>query len=178
MAAAADNRRRPLRHHEARLILGIGLVGMLLTGSGAFIALMPDPVAPELTVYTLDGRSIPLASLRGKPVLVTFWATTCPACVQEIPHLAALYREWQPAGLEIIGIAMAYDPPHYVLQMIEHRRIPYPIALDPLGEAAQAFGNVRLTPTSFLISPQGRIAEQRVGAWNPSALRASIQAMF
>ncbi|MEE4377158.1 MAG: TlpA disulfide reductase family protein [Candidatus Competibacteraceae bacterium] len=161
-----------------RVILGAGLIGVLLIAGGAISVLMPAEVAPKLTVYTLDGRAIQLTSLQGKPVLVTFWATTCPACVQEIPHLTALYSELHPQGLEIVGIAMAYDPPNYVLQMVEHRRIPYPIALDPLGEAAQAFGDVRLTPTSFLISPQGRIVEQHVGAWDQAALRESIRSML
>jgi len=161
-----------------RVILSVGLVGLLLLASSAVRFFIPVEDAPELTIYTLDGRSIALESLRGKPVLVTFWATTCSACVQEIPHLTALYRELHPQGLEIVGIAMAYDPPNYVLRMVEQRRIPYPIALDPLGEAAQAFGNVRFTPTSFLISPQGRIVDQRVGVWDQAALRESIHSML
>lgn len=158
-----------------RRALTSGLVLALLLG---VFWLRSPAQAPELTVYALDGQVIELAELRGKPVLVTFWATTCPACVKEIPHLSALYQELNPHGLEIIGIAMAYDPPNYVLKMTQQREIPYPIALDPQGEAALAFGDVLATPTSFLISPQGRIVQRRLGAWDMRALRDTISEML
>jgi peroxiredoxin len=154
-------------------IVALGLAAVLAAGVALFRMQAPAQ-APALTLYALDGRAVHLAELRGKPLLITFWATTCPACVKEIPHLSALYQELKPRGLEIIGIAMAYDPPHYVLRMTRQHRIPYPIVLDPLGEAAKAFGDVQLTPSSFLVSPQGRIIQRRLGAWDMEALRETL----
>src|SRR5690606_26153841 len=75
--------------------------------------------APEVNFTTLDGREINLADLRGQPVLVTFWATTCPGCVAEIPHLKNLYSELGPQGMELIAVAMSYDPPEQVAAMVE-----------------------------------------------------------
>jgi peroxiredoxin len=133
---------------------------------------------PDIALITLNGEELQLANLRGRPVLVTFWATTCHSCVREIPHLIALYNELAPQGLEIIGIAMSYDPPNRVLALRNARNIPYPIALDIHGDAARAFGDVRLTPTSFLIATDGRIVFQRTGEMNMAALRRDIIAML
>lgn len=134
--------------------------------------------APDIGLMTVDGRELQLANLQGRPVLVTFWATTCNSCISEIPHLIALYDELAPQGLEIIGITMDYDPPNRVLALRKARNIPYPVVLDIQAEAARAFGDVRLTPTSFLIAPNGQIAHQRTGKMNMAALRRDILAML
>jgi len=135
-------------------------------------------VSPDISLLDIDGKELRLADYRGKPLLVTFWATTCPGCIREMPHLIELYRELAPRGLEIIGITMDYDPPNHVLAMREARRIPYPIALDIHADAARAFGDVRLTPTSFLIAPDGRIVYQVVGELDIDKLRADIIGML
>lgn len=134
--------------------------------------------APELTLQTLDGRALSLSQLRGKPVLVTFWATTCPVCVKEIPYLARLYEELRPQGLELIAIAMAYDPPSYVMQMAQQRRIPYPVALDVHSTAAESFGGVTLIPAAFLISPQGHLAQRYLGEMDLDQVRRAILQML
>lgn len=134
--------------------------------------------APPLAGQTLDGRTLTLEQLRGKPVLVTFWATSCPSCIEEMPHLVNLYRDLNPKGLEIIGVAMAYDPPEQVRALVKQREIPFPIVIDSQERIAQAFDNVRLTPTSVLISPQGRIVHYRLGLLDMPKLRDAIQEML
>ena len=129
---------------------------------------------PDISLMTIKGEEIQLASLQGRPLLVTFWATTCSPCVREIPHLIELYKDLAPQGLEIIGIAMDYDPPNRVVDMSKARNIPYPIALDIHGDAARAFGNIHLTPTSFLIAPDGRIVYRKLGTINMVSLRKDI----
>jgi thiol-disulfide isomerase/thioredoxin len=111
-------------------------------------------------------------------VLVTFWATTCPSCIEEMPHLIELYRELNPKGLEIIGVAMVYDPPAQVRAMAEQRQIPYPIVLDSEERIAREFDNVRVTPTTVLISPEGRIVHYRLGFLDMPKLRDTIEAML
>ena len=134
--------------------------------------------APPLVGQTLDGRTLTLEQLRGKPVLVTFWATTCPSCIEEMPHLIELYRELNAKGLEIIGVAMAYDPPEQVRALVRQRQVPYPIVLDTQARIAQEFDNVRLTPTTVLISPQGRIVHYRLGLLDMPKLREKIREML
>lgn len=134
--------------------------------------------APDIKLTITDGSTIELHQLRGKPVLVTFWATSCRGCVREMPHLIALYDELSNDGLEIIGVAMPYDPPNRVVKMISERAIPYPIAIDIEGNALLAFGDIIATPTSFLIAPDGTIAKHTTGEMNIDELRNTIISML
>ena len=111
-------------------------------------------------------------------MLVTFWATTCAGCAKEMPHLVTLYEEFAPQGLEIISIAMSYDPPNQVLEMTKRKQIPYPIALDIDGSVANAFGNVTLTPTSFLIAPDGTIVKHKIGKMDMKKIKDYVIAML
>lgn len=134
--------------------------------------------APEVNFTTLDGREINLADLRGQPVLVTFWATTCPGCVAEIPHLKNLYSELGPQGMELIAVAMSYDPPEQVAAMVEERDMFYPIVLDKDDRIANAFGDIRLTPTTVLIDPDGRIVWRRLGELDMQQVKRQIVGML
>lgn len=154
----------------------IGVLALSLIAGAAYIWLSPgqgEP-APQITYTLLDGREVPQAELAGKPTLVTFWATTCVTCVQEIPHLVDLYEELQPRGFEIVAVAMEYDPPQQVEKLVEMRGLNYPVALDQDGSAAEAFGDVRLTPTTFLINPQGRIVQRTLGLLDMDLVRSRI----
>lgn len=131
--------------------------------------------APDITFQTIDNRKIDLQSLRGRPVLVTFWATTCSGCMHEMPHLISLYNEYKNKGLEIIGVAMPYDIPSHVVQLVNERNVPYPIALDVDSSITSAFGNVMLTPTSFLIAPDGTIIKHKIGEMDIESLRKQIK---
>ena len=148
------------------LITGAGWLWLIPRGSGA---------APVVSLKITDGRVIHLQDLHGKPVLITFWATTCRSCIKEMPHLISLYDELSDKGLEIIGVAMSYDPPNQVMELINQRRVSYPIALDVDGAIAKAFDNVMLTPTSFLISPDGKIVKHKIGEMDMDKLQQQIE---
>lgn len=134
-------------------------------------------VAPGVTFKTITGESIRLADLRGKPALITFWATDCPGCIEEIPHLIALHSEFAGQGLTVIAAAMHYDPPNHVLEMAKSRQIPYAIALDTDGTLAEHFDNVQLTPTTFLIDRAGNIVMQKVGVFDLADMRQRLTHM-
>ena len=136
-------------------------------------------LAPDLKLSAFNSdRIIDLKALRGRPVLVTFWATSCQGCIKEMPHLIELYKELAPKGLEIIAIAMSYDRPDHILEMQKQKQIPYPIVYDGVNEASRAFGDIRLTPTTFLINPQGQIVRQKIGEIDMKRLHAQIMAML
>lgn len=131
-------------------------------------------VVPETTFSTITGKKIALHDLRGRPVIVTFWATDCASCIREIPHLVELYQQYHAKGLEIIAVAMAYDPPNHVIDMSKAQQLPYPVALDMQSENAHAFGDVSLTPTTFLIAPDGSIALQKTGLFELNDMKAQL----
>ena len=160
--------------------VSFGLVALLLLLSVGYHWLVPKHIqqAPEVSFNIVDGRTLSLSQLKGRPVLVVFWATTCESCIKEIPHLIDLYHEFSPRGLEIIAVAMAYDPPNQVMEMRQRIPIPYPIAIDVQGKIARAFADVRLTPTTFLIGPQGQIVIQKTGMLDMKKMRSKLQSML
>lgn len=135
----------------------------------------PDISSVEFTL--LDGRHINVQQLRGKPILVSFWATTCASCLQEIPDLIRLYDKHSPQGLEIIAVAMPYDRPDHVLEMARARKLPYPVALDIDARIARAFGNVRVTPHHFLIDTDGSIIKHQIGIIDIPATEQLLQTL-
>jgi len=134
--------------------------------------------APDIHLNFINGQTVNVHSYKGKPLLVTFWSITCTFCLEEIPALTRLYNELNPHGLEIIGIAMSYDPPNRVIELSEKRKIPYSIALDINSNAEKAFGNIRTTPTSFLINSDGKIVQHNVGTMNMKKLRSKIKRLL
>jgi peroxiredoxin len=164
---------------QTRTLL-VWLFVLLVIAAAGYFRFMPPRLAhaPDISLLSVDGDELHLSAYRGRPLLITFWSTTCPSCVREIPHLTELYRELAPQGLEIISITMAYDPPNRVLEMRASRDIPYPVVLDIHADAAHAFGDVRVTPTSFLVAPDGRVVQSKVGRLDMTGLRREILAMI
>ena len=154
----------------------ISLFAILIISSIAYLWLAPSGAqqAPNITLQMLDGKKLSLSSLKGKPVLITFWATSCPGCIKEMPHLIELYHKLHAKGLEIIGIAMPYDRPDYVMEMVKRKKVPYRIAFDLKGEAVRAFGKVSLTPTTFLIDNKGQIIKKKIGEMNMAIWKKRI----
>ena len=135
-------------------------------------------LAPQVTFNTLVGKRITLKELRDKPVIVTFWASDCPACLKEIPDFIDLYKQYHHQGLEIIAVAMFYDPPNRVINLTRQQQLPYPVALDLEGEIAHAFGDVHIIPTSFLIAPDGSIALQKTGLLDINEIKTYLTTYF
>jgi peroxiredoxin len=133
------------------------------------------PLAPDASLTTLQGEHIDTASLRGKVVLVNFWATTCSSCIAEMPLLIATHQKFAARGLETLAIAMDYDPPEQVRAYAEKNALPFKVALDPDGAAAKSFEGVRLTPTTFLIDRQGRIVHKYLGPPDFNALHVLLE---
>lgn len=151
----------------------LSLVAVTLT-TVIFLVNQPKKPAPNVTFSTIFGKKIELSKLKGNPVIVTFWATDCAGCIEEIPHLIELYQQFHPRGLEIIAIAMYYDPPNHVVEMTKAKQIPYYVALDLKAEHAFAFGQVELTPATFLISPAGNIILQKTGLFDLPKMQQQI----
>ncbi len=139
------------------LILAIGSGGYLYSRSVSY------PDITDISYTLINGRQLTMKQLHGRPVLVTFWATTCASCIKEIPELVRLYEKYSSRGLEIIAVAMPYDRPDHVLEFTQKHKLPYRVALDVDARIVRAFGNVRVTPNNFLVASDGRIIRQHIG---------------
>ena len=158
-------------HHTLRTMLMTLLLVLPLANCGnaeenprsapsaaAAIGIMTGQRAPDFTLKDLSGKTFTLSELRGKkPVLLTFWATWCPACRQTIPLLSDLYRQYGPRGLELISINIATnDPLPRVQNFQEVNKMPYRILYDEKTEVSRAYGVFGI-PTSLLIDREGII---------------------
>jgi len=130
----------------------------------AYFKINAGHAAPDVTFTRLDGQKVALKDLRGKVVMVNFWATSCTTCVGEMPQMIETYNKYKQSGLDFVAIAMSYDPPNYVLNYTETRKLPFQVALDTQDKLSNAFGDVKLTPTTFVIDKQGNIIKRYVGA--------------
>ncbi len=139
------------------------LVVLAVGGYLGWSALDQKPAAPNVAFNLIDGKTIDTAALRGKVVLVDFWATSCTTCVGEMPQLVKTYDQFAPKGFDLVAVAMHYDSPEFVRNFAQQRQLPFTVAYDASGSAARAFREVRLTPTSFLIDKSGHIVKQYVG---------------
>jgi len=130
--------------------------------------------APDVTFTTLSGEQFTTQDLRGKVVLVKFWATSCVTCVAQMPDNIENYNALKDRGYETVAVAMQYDPPNYVKNFAESRELPFKVVIDANGEIARAFGDVRLTPTAFLIDKQGNIIRRYLGNYDKEAFLATV----
>lgn len=153
---------------------------LILLSSVASVFWKPQRIlsAPDVIFTTIRGEKIALKNLRGKPVLVTFWATDCPSCVKEVNDFMDLYQQFHGKGLEIIAVAMAYDPPNHVLEMTQAKQIPYHVALDLRSEHASAFGKIEAIPNTFLINPAGQIVFNKIGNFDLEEMKQRIQQLL
>lgn len=131
--------------------------------------------APESHFVLIDGSKASTADLKGKVTLVNFWATTCVSCVKEMPDLVATHNKFKDRGYETVAVAMSYDPPAYVVNFAKTRQLPFKVAIDNTGELAKAWGDVQLTPTTYLIDKQGNIVKRFVGEPDMTALHGLIE---
>ena len=150
------------------LAMVMGLAGC---GGGA-------QTAPNSTFVLLDGSKKTTADFKGKVTLVNFWATSCVTCVAEMPKLVATHNKYQAQGYDTLAVAMSYDPPSYVVNFTETRKLPFKVAIDNTGAVAQAWGYVLLTPTTYLVNKRGEIVKQYVGEPDFAALHQLIEKLL
>jgi peroxiredoxin len=160
--------------------LGFLLLAVLFIGLWLAKELFPIPVnqAPEVLFKDIAGQTVAMSDMRGNPVLVTFWATTCSICIHEIPELIRLYQEFAPEGFRLMAVAMFYDPPNRVVETARHWQFPYPVILDLKADLAEAFGSVRQIPANFLIGPDGSIVMHQLGKIDYQNVRSLIGEML
>ena len=111
--------------------------------------------APDFTLKDLTGQSVKLGNYKGKPVLLVFVTTWCPACRAELPRMTAIYNQYKDKGLIMFNINIM-ESPEKVSSFVTKRGIPIPVLVDPDGHVAESYGVVGV-PTKVLIDAQGKV---------------------
>ena len=135
----------------------IAFVAILL-----FLSLQTNSVK-NLNLITISGEKITSQQLLGKITLINFWATDCPGCINEMPGLIETYNQYKDQGLEVIAVAMYYDPPSRVISFTKNNNLPFPVVLDTNKEIISKFDNVKLTPTSIILDKNGYVINTIIG---------------
>lgn len=147
-------------------------LGSVLVGCGG------STQAPQSRFVLLDGSAVQTTDFAGKVLLVNFWATSCTSCVAEMPELIATHNAYAAQGFDTLAVAMDYDPPAYVVNFAQTRQLPFKVALDNTGVNAKEWGDVKLTPTTFIVNKRGEIVKSYVGMPDFAALHRLIEKLL
>lgn len=173
-------------------ILGFAIVviaGLLFVGSNVARkrqaearrtgSLVPGQIigkaAPDFALKTLDGKNLKLSDLRGKAVVLNFWATWCPPCKVELPWFVDLQKQYGPNGLQIVGISEDEGGKEKVAAFVKEMGVNYTIAVDD-DSVSQKYGDVEDLPTTFYIDRNGKIVEFAMGLVDRSEIEQKLKA--
>lgn len=172
------------RARRAILLIGIAIVAILgftlllavPLGDGGREMVGGHPLfeqeAPEIDSITLEGDQVTLSSLRGRPVLINFWASWCGPCREEFPLLVAAYEEHGDEGLEILGIVRD-DSPESAASFAADQGAEWPMVLDTESDAWEAYRATGL-PTSFFLDTDGIVRAFSLGAFTEEGLQRQL----
>lgn len=159
---------KPLRLISIIVVLAVFIGGALLVQKRRGPAPMTPAArpAPAWTLTDLDGQEVSSERFKGKVVVLDFWATWCGPCVEEIPGYIALQKKYGTRGLVVIGVSLDRKGPAHVKQFAQANGMNYQLLM---GDEAvvEAFGGFQAIPTTFLISREGRILNEKTGAVPP-----------
>jgi peroxiredoxin len=152
----------------------MNLVAAAVLAGAVWILWPTSRPMPETTFNLLDGRTLRSSDLRGQSLLITFWSVNCETCMRDMPRFNRLYESLKDHNFMVIGVAMPHDPPPAVIATVERHNPGYPIALDVHGEVNKAFGGISVTPTTYLIGPDGNINFSERGPLDETRVRATL----
>ncbi|MXZ05208.1 MAG: TlpA family protein disulfide reductase [Rhodothermaceae bacterium] len=137
---------------------------------------VPVRPAPDFTLKTLEGDSLQLSALMGRTVLLNFWATWCTPCLQEMPMLAQLHREWEERGVTVLGISLDHGDTEIITHYTNRLGIPYPILLG--SDAVATAYQVIALPATYVIDTNGMITNHITGLVNIEELEAVLNSQL
>ena len=135
-------------------------------------------VAPASSFVLLDASRKTTEHFKGRVTLVNFWATTCAVCVAEMPRIVATHHKYHARGFDTMAVAMRYDPPSSVVHYSQTRQLPFDVAIDNTGSIAKAWGDVQVTPTTFVVNQRGEIVKRYVGEPDFAELHKLIESLL
>ena len=144
---------------------------------GEEVSLQQGEPAPNFTLHNLQGEALTLEQLKGKKVILNFWATWCGPCKKEMPHLQKYYEQYaKEQNVEIVGVNLTYtrDQEEAIAQFIKSHELTFPIVLEKTEEVARQY-EILTIPSTFMLDTEGNIQRQIIGPLNTESLVAYMQ---
>jgi peroxiredoxin len=133
--------------------------------------------APDFTLRLLNGQSVTLSSLKGKPVVLSFWASDCPHCQREAPVVAKMYANYRDKGLALLSISVFWDTDSGAKKFVEEYRLPFPVGRDSDAVIGSLYG-VDSTPNTFFIAKDGKVVGRVDGEMEEAAFEQRINSLL
>ena len=163
------NRLRPY----TSILLSILFLFVAWVSTSSAAITMPSFSLPSV----VNGKVVDSDSFKGRVILVTFFATWCPPCRQEIPNLVELYKEYKAKGFTVIGLSVDEGGASVVARLVKHEKITYPVLMADRA-TARSFGGIAGIPTSFLVNRKGHVVKKYPGFVPHSLLVRDIEAVL
>jgi cytochrome c biogenesis protein CcmG, thiol:disulfide interchange protein DsbE len=159
------------------VLLVAGLIGVLYSTIHERIVNVGDK-APSFSIMTTNGKTITAADFGGKVLVLNFWATWCPPCVEEMPSLNELARRFEGKGLVVLGVSVDKDENAY-RQFLTRMKIAFPTARDPEQKINQEYGTVQY-PETYIIDAQGKVVDKIISAvnWTDDKMVNHVQSLL
>jgi thiol-disulfide isomerase/thioredoxin len=161
-----------MKPHRCLMVLTVVLLCLLTSCTEK----IPRP-AVDFFVKSTDGQRISLSKLKGKVVVVNFWATWCPPCREEIPGFNEVYEKYRNQGLEIIGLSIEQGKESEVISFTRTNKMSYPVSIAS-PELIEDYGPIDLIPTTFIVNKDGDIVYKQVGSISSSQLESIIKPLL
>jgi thiol-disulfide isomerase/thioredoxin len=144
------------------LVFGFKLARRPNQGGASGAAQMKSGTAPDFSLQSLDGKTVRLSDFRGKPVVLNFWATWCGPCKIEMPWFVDLQKQYGPAGVQFLGVAMDDASPKDIAEFAESMKVNYPILIGK-ESVGDDYGGVQFLPETFYIDRNGKVVDKAFG---------------
>ena len=146
-------------------------------GGGAAGRAAVGTEAPEFALPDLDGKVVKVSDLRGKVVILDFWATWCPPCRQEVPHFVALQSKYRDQGLEVVGLSLDKGGASVVKPFVDEYNVNYKMLI-ATDETASSYGGITGIPTTFVIDKNGKVVKRFLGYTDPEVFEETIRPLL
>ncbi len=133
--------------------------------------------APNFKLKSQDGKVVELAKLKGKVVVINFWATWCGPCRKEIPGFLEVYKQYKEKGLEIVGVSLDEEGWDVVKPYVDRAKMTYPVVIGD-GDLANAYGGIEAIPATFIVDKKGNIAKKHVGYLSKSDFETIVKSLL